>query len=66
MTRQRGRLSSQYYTHPASVLSVQTSLVSPTTPPAVNLEIYFFKSRTEFICILRLEKQVSRCFRLVC
>jgi hypothetical protein len=66
VTRQRGRLSSQCDTQRASVLSVQASLVSQTTPPAVNFQIYFFKSRAEFIFILRLEKQVSRFFRLVC
>ena len=41
VARQRGRLSSQRDTEPASVLSVQASLVSTTTRFAVNFEIYF-------------------------
>jgi hypothetical protein len=63
VTRQRGRLSSQCDTQPASVLSVQASLVSQTTPPALNLEMYLFKLIAKFIFILRLEKQVSRFFQ---
>ena len=41
VARQRGRLSSQCDTQPASVLSLQASLVSQATLLAVNFEIYF-------------------------
>jgi len=42
VARQRGRLSSQCDTQPASVIYLQASLVSPATSPAVNFEIYIF------------------------